>query len=135
MTRVLPLPAAARMSSGPSMWVTASRWAGVRSASRSCSSGMTLPRSSSRRARSRQRRESRGADATPLAHARISTFGLYSGVRALLRSIADRNPTRDAEPVMEIVGIGTDIVECLRIGRLIEKHGEQFLARIYTERE
>src|SRR4051812_14729857 len=36
---------------------------------------------------------------------------------------------------MEIVGIGTDIVECLRIGRLIEKHGEQFLARIYTERE
>jgi holo-[acyl-carrier protein] synthase len=36
---------------------------------------------------------------------------------------------------MEIVGIGTDIVECLRIGRLIEKHGEQFLSRIYSERE
>src|SRR5438874_13627529 len=37
--------------------------------------------------------------------------------------------------VMEIVGIGTDIVECLRIGRMIEQHGEIFLRRVYTERE
>ena len=36
---------------------------------------------------------------------------------------------------MEIVGIGTDIVECLRIGRMIEEHGELFLNRVYTERE
>src|ERR1700676_692738 len=36
---------------------------------------------------------------------------------------------------MDILGIGTDIIECLRIGRLIEKHGEQFLTRIYTSRE
>ncbi len=36
---------------------------------------------------------------------------------------------------MEIVGIGTDIVECLRVGRMIEQHGELFLNRIYTERE
>jgi holo-[acyl-carrier protein] synthase len=36
---------------------------------------------------------------------------------------------------MEIVGIGTDIVECLRIGRMIEEHGELFLARVFTERE
>src|SRR6266571_5991468 len=36
---------------------------------------------------------------------------------------------------MEIVGIGTDIVECLRIGRMIEQHGEVFLTRVYTERE
>jgi holo-[acyl-carrier protein] synthase len=36
---------------------------------------------------------------------------------------------------MDIVGIGTDIVECLRIGRMIERHGEQFLARVYTPRE
>ena len=36
---------------------------------------------------------------------------------------------------MEIVGIGTDIVECLRIGRMIERHGELFLTRVYTERE
>lgn len=36
---------------------------------------------------------------------------------------------------MDIVGIGSDIVECLRIGRMIEQHGELFLARVYTERE
>lgn len=36
---------------------------------------------------------------------------------------------------MDIVGIGSDIVECLRIGRMIEQHGEVFLARVYTERE
>jgi holo-[acyl-carrier protein] synthase len=36
---------------------------------------------------------------------------------------------------MEIIGIGTDIVECLRIGRMIEQHGELFLNRVYTERE
>ncbi len=37
--------------------------------------------------------------------------------------------------LMEIVGIGTDIVECLRIGRMIEQHGEVFLTRVFTERE
>src|SRR5437588_1763008 len=36
---------------------------------------------------------------------------------------------------MEIIGIGTDIVECVRIGRMIEQHGEVFLTRVYTERE
>src|SRR5438132_14101579 len=36
---------------------------------------------------------------------------------------------------MEIIGIGTDIVECHRIGRMIERHGELFLTRVYTERE
>jgi holo-[acyl-carrier protein] synthase len=36
---------------------------------------------------------------------------------------------------MEIVGIGTDIVECLRIGRMVEQHGELFLNRVYTPRE
>lgn len=36
---------------------------------------------------------------------------------------------------MEILGIGTDIVECPRIGRMIEQHGELFLRRVYSERE
>jgi holo-[acyl-carrier protein] synthase len=36
---------------------------------------------------------------------------------------------------MEILGIGTDIVECVRIARMIERHGELFLRRVYTERE
>ncbi len=36
---------------------------------------------------------------------------------------------------MQILGIGTDIIECPRIGRMIEQHGELFLRRVYTERE
>jgi holo-[acyl-carrier protein] synthase len=36
---------------------------------------------------------------------------------------------------MHIVGIGTEIVECVRIGRMIERHGELFLTRVYTARE
>jgi holo-[acyl-carrier protein] synthase len=36
---------------------------------------------------------------------------------------------------MEIAGIGTEIVECLRIRRMIEEHGEQFLLRVFTEAE
>ena len=34
-----------------------------------------------------------------------------------------------------IVGIGTDIVECLRIAQMIERHGELFLERVYTPGE
>src|SRR5205085_8361649 len=36
---------------------------------------------------------------------------------------------------MDIVGLGTAIVECLRIGRMIEQHGELFLTRVFTDRE
>ena len=36
---------------------------------------------------------------------------------------------------MDIFGIGTDITECLRIARMIERHGELFLARVYTPEE
>ena len=36
---------------------------------------------------------------------------------------------------MNIVGIGTDIVEVLRIADMIEKHGETFIQRVYTEHE
>ncbi|MCA9235805.1 MAG: holo-ACP synthase [Planctomycetales bacterium] len=34
-----------------------------------------------------------------------------------------------------IVGIGTDIIECLRIAQMIERHGEMFIRRVYTEAE
>jgi hypothetical protein len=33
---------------------------------------------------------------------------------------------------MPILGIGTDIVEVVRIGQMIERHGEVFLQRVYT---
>jgi holo-[acyl-carrier protein] synthase len=36
---------------------------------------------------------------------------------------------------MDILGIGTDITECLRIARMIERHGELFLERVYTTDE
>lgn len=36
---------------------------------------------------------------------------------------------------MSIYGIGTDITETARIGRMIEQHGEQFLFRVYTPDE
>ncbi len=35
----------------------------------------------------------------------------------------------------EIIGIGTDITECLRIARMIERHGELFIDRVYTPEE
>jgi holo-[acyl-carrier protein] synthase len=36
---------------------------------------------------------------------------------------------------VKIIGIGTDIVECLRIAQMIERHGELFLGRVFTSRE
>lgn len=34
-----------------------------------------------------------------------------------------------------IVGLGTDIIEIVRIGRMVERHGEVFLNRVFTEGE
>jgi holo-[acyl-carrier protein] synthase len=34
-----------------------------------------------------------------------------------------------------IIGIGTDIIECLRIAQMIDRHGELFIRRVYTEHE
>jgi holo-[acyl-carrier protein] synthase len=36
---------------------------------------------------------------------------------------------------MTVIGIGTEIVECLRIAQMIERHGEIFLARVFTQKE
>jgi holo-[acyl-carrier protein] synthase len=36
---------------------------------------------------------------------------------------------------MHIVGVGTDIIECLRIAQMIERHGELFITRVYTDHE
>lgn len=36
---------------------------------------------------------------------------------------------------MPIHSTGTDIVECLRIAQMIERHGELFLTRVYTDHE
>ncbi|MSR57447.1 MAG: holo-[acyl-carrier-protein] synthase [Planctomycetaceae bacterium] len=34
-----------------------------------------------------------------------------------------------------VIGVGTDIVEVVRIGQMIERHGEVFLNRVYTDDE
>jgi holo-[acyl-carrier protein] synthase len=34
-----------------------------------------------------------------------------------------------------IIGIGTDIIECLRIAQMIERHGDLFINRVYTAHE
>ena len=36
---------------------------------------------------------------------------------------------------MNTLGIGTDIIECLRIAQMIERHGEVFINRVYTPHE
>jgi holo-[acyl-carrier protein] synthase len=35
----------------------------------------------------------------------------------------------------DILGIGTNITECLRIARMIERHGDLFINRVYTPDE
>jgi holo-[acyl-carrier protein] synthase len=35
----------------------------------------------------------------------------------------------------EIIGIGTDITECLRIARMIERYGDLFINRVFTAEE
>jgi holo-[acyl-carrier protein] synthase len=36
---------------------------------------------------------------------------------------------------MHIIGIGTDIVECLRIAQMIYRHADLFLNRVFTKDE
>lgn len=38
----------------------------------------------------------------------------------------------DTENMQNVIGIGTDIAECLRIGEMIEKHESLFIDRVYT---
>lgn len=36
---------------------------------------------------------------------------------------------------MNVLGIGTDIIECPRIAQMIERHAEQFIQRVFTPHE
>jgi holo-[acyl-carrier protein] synthase len=40
-----------------------------------------------------------------------------------------------SSPTGQIISLGTDIIECVRIAQMIEKHGEVFLQRVFTQRE
>lgn len=47
----------------------------------------------------------------------------------------DDAEARSVRPRGPVVGIGCDIIECDRIGQMIDKHGETFLQRVYTADE
>ena len=36
---------------------------------------------------------------------------------------------------MKIFGVGSEVIECLRVARMIERHGERFINRVYTTDE
>jgi holo-[acyl-carrier protein] synthase len=36
---------------------------------------------------------------------------------------------------MNLIGIGTDIIECERIDRMIQRHGSHFVDRVFTTQE
>jgi len=36
---------------------------------------------------------------------------------------------------VKILGLGSDVVECLRVARMIEHHGEKFVHRVFTPAE
>ena len=36
---------------------------------------------------------------------------------------------------MQVIGIGTDIIECDRIGRMLAQHGGRFTEHVFTEEE
>ena len=49
--------------------------------------------------------------------------------------MGDAITTPPKRPPGAVLGIGTDIIECARIAQMIEKHGEHFLQRVYTQQE
>jgi holo-[acyl-carrier protein] synthase len=36
---------------------------------------------------------------------------------------------------MEIVGLGSQVMDCTRVRKLIDQHGDSFLRQVYTDRE
>src|SRR5262249_47305510 len=80
-------------------------------------------------------RHARSSPSSGPQNASSPRLGLYRDGLSLLRSGGATESPENERTFMEIVGIGTDIVECLRVGRMIEEHGELFLLRVYTERE
>lgn len=48
--------------------------------------------------------------------------------------MSESGPINATSP-LSVIGIGTDIIECGRIKQMIEKHGDLFLAKVYTKDE
>ena len=60
-----------------------------------------------------------------------ASFGGVPPTLAALCAIYDNI----AVMTMTIIGIGTDIIECERISRMVEKHSDHFVNRVFTEAE
>jgi holo-[acyl-carrier protein] synthase len=64
----------------------------------------------------------------------VSDVGLAPAVqRSLFKAILFT--MQNDENAGQLISIGTDIIECVRIAQMIEKHGEVFLQRVFTQRE
>ncbi len=59
--------------------------------------------------------------------------GLGETVRQM-RAAMDRGRQRDRGPAM-IIGIGSDLIDITRVAKVIERHGDRFLDRIFTDAE
>ena len=51
------------------------------------------------------------------------------------RSACPTTPGRSAGYKMSVIGIGVDVIECSRIQRSIERFGDRFLHRVFTDGE
>jgi holo-[acyl-carrier protein] synthase len=54
-------------------------------------------------------------------------------VRASVRARTSQTPYKSCQ--MSVVGIGVDVIECSRIQRSIERFGDRFLHRVFTDGE
>src|SRR5437763_1416024 len=66
---------------------------------------------------------------------RSAYCGHSLGPRLRPKSSPRGGPTLPEDRPMDIVGLGTQVMECARVRKLIDKHGEEFLKQVYTPRE
>ncbi len=71
----------------------------------------------------------------PLIHSSIAIIVRRHLTPRFPRSPHSPIPLSPDSPMSEIIGLGADITECLRIARMIERHGELFIGRVYTDEE
>ncbi len=64
----------------------------------------------------------------------IAGRGRRSACPTTLR-LQDANLTRDVLNQMSVIGIGVDVIECSRIQHSIERFGDRFLHRVFTDGE
>lgn len=61
--------------------------------------------------------------------------GLEAAIRRMRALMDEARATAGHDPRPMIIGIGSDIIDIRRIERTLERYGERFTARIFTETE